>query len=309
MKKLLLKLILLSLLSGFIIYGYCIFATYAAQKYHGRTTADQILMSFHNSVAEKYNCYFLGNSRIYRNINPDMFPLVKGYNFAHDNDSYNQMYYKLLYLLNHGENIDYLFVGTDYFQFSFMSDTRNYIYSTLFPREYSADFPNGRNWLVQKKEYYKTIWENKQNCLDSCFDYMLNKPEPDHVNYQKKNGQYVVEGMAKGNETIDRDYSVLDMQYEYFKKILYICEQNDIVLYVIMPPLWEGETRSHTDEERKTFDAMIKDTLSGTPYFNNYINYSEREGLLPFTDFIDITHLTPEASDHYSRYLHEMIFE
>ena len=62
-------------------------------------TAEQIKMSFENSIADNYNCYFLGNSRIYRNINPEMMTTVKAYNFGHDNDSYNQMYYKLLYLL------------------------------------------------------------------------------------------------------------------------------------------------------------------------------------------------------------------
>lgn len=45
----------------------------------------------------------------------DTFTLVNSYNVAHDNDSYSQMYYKLLYLLDNGKKIDYLVIGTDYF--------------------------------------------------------------------------------------------------------------------------------------------------------------------------------------------------
>lgn len=69
---------------------------------------------------------------------------------------------------------------------------------------------------------------------------------------------------------------------------------------MIMPPLWSGETKLHTDEERKVFDDMIRSELSGTAFAGNYINYSEENGLLPYTDFIDITHLNAEASDRFS---------
>ena len=184
-----------------------------------------------------------------------------------------------------------------------------YVYGALFPEEYSADFSDGNDWITRKKEYYKTIWENKQNCFDSCIDYFRSVPEPEKINYQKPNGQFVVYGAAKGDETIDRDYSVLDIQYDYFKKIIEVCEENDIVLYIIMPPLWKAEVESHTDEERDAFNEMIRTTLLDTPYNNNYINYSEIEGLSPYTDFIDITHLTPEASDSYSTYLSDLIFK
>lgn len=307
MKKFIIKVVLISVFGALFVAGYNQLSAISTRKYYGATTADQINMSFRNAVSDDYNCYFLGNSRIYRDINPDCFPSVKSYNFAHDNDSYNQMYYKLLYLLDHGEKIDYLIIGTDYFQFSFLSDTRNYVYSKLFPDEYMADF--GQTTFFEKQEaYYTQIWTNKQNALRSCLRFVLGRPAPRVVNYQKDNGQYVVNGEADPNETIDRDYSILDVQYDYFLRIIDLCEKESIQLYIIMPPLWSGETSSHSDQERDEFNSLINNTLSQTSYRNNYINYSEEMGLSSFTDFIDITHLKPAVADEYSKYISSIVF-
>ena len=75
-----------------------------------------------------------------------------------------------------------------------------------------------------------------------------------------------------------------------------------------MPPLWEGETSSHTDDERARFDSKIREALSKTPYKNNYINYYGEKGLSSYKDFIDVTHLKPEAADEFSKYINERIF-
>lgn len=290
-----------------LIMVYNRLASISSIKYNGASTADQINMSFNNAISEKYNCYFLGNSRIYRDINPELFATVKSYNFAHDNDSYNQMYYKLLYLLENNEKIDYLIIGTDYFQFSFLSDTRNYIYSELFPEEYSADYEN-TSWLESKEAYYTRLWINKQNAILSCIQYILKRPEPEIVNYQKANGQYVVDGEADPNAIIDRDYTVLDVQYDYFLRIIELCEKENIQLFVIMPPLWEGEIKTHSDQERREFNNMINDALSETDYRNNYINYSEEMGVSSYQDFIDVTHLKPTTADEFSQYINDRVF-
>ena len=307
MKRFIIKVLALLAVSSLLIGGYCQLATLATAKYNGANTADQIKMSFSNAVRMDYNCYFLGNSRIYRDINPDMFDSVSAYNFGHDNDSYNQMYYKLLYLIDHNKPIEYLIVGTDYFQFSFLSDTRNYIYSALFPREYQADYEK-KSWIEIKEEYYTTLWSNKQNARMSCLSLLLNKDAPEHVNFQKQNGQYVAYGTVNPNDTVDRSYEILDVQLDYFRKIIALCEEKGIELYVVMPPLWEGETASHTDAERAALNQMIDRELEGTRFEGRYINYSEENGLSPYTDFIDVTHLHPEAADRYSAYLNVRIF-
>lgn len=237
MKKFVSKGVIYILIISVVIGSYCKFAAVSGVKYNGANTAEQIQMSFTNAIAQPYNCYFLGNSRIYRNINPDKFTSVNSYNFAHDNDSYNQTYYKLLYLLNHHAKIEYLILGTDYFQFSFLTDSRNYAYSTLLPKEYADDYEE-KSWFAESTAYIETLWTNKQNCLGACLKYLRGEEAPEHVSYQKDNGQYVVTGIATGDETIDRDYTMLDIQLNYFKKIIELCEEYGIELYVVMPPLW-----------------------------------------------------------------------
>jgi hypothetical protein len=304
-KKVLLLLVLFSLLLG----GYSRLYSIAATTYNGMSTADRIRKSFQNSVQGDYNCYFLGNSRIYRGLNPEKFSSVSAYNFGHDNDSFNQMYYKLCYLLDNGKNIEYLIIGTDYFQFSFLSDTRNYVYSALFPAAYREDFDavSVAQQVQQFKENVITRWRNMQTGVAYCLE-LLRGVEPPQLPYQKENGQYIAWGHATGTETVDRDYTVLPIQYDYYTKILELCEKENIKLYIVMPPLWEGETASHTDEERAVLNAMIQESLEGTGFEGHYINYSEEEGLLPYEDFIDVSHLTPEAADDFSAYISQKIF-
>ena len=74
-----------------------------------------------------------------------------------------------------------------------------------------------------------------------------------------------------------------------------------------MPPLWEGETESHSAQERREFNNMINDALSRTNYRDNYINYSEEMGLSSYQDFIDVTHLKP-AADTFSQYINDRVF-
>jgi hypothetical protein len=75
-----------------------------------------------------------------------------------------------------------------------------------------------------------------------------------------------------------------------------------------MAPLQEGETASHTESERDEFNDMITKSLEGTQFEGHYINYSKENGLSPYTDFADATHLTVEASDRYSEWLNSRIF-
>ena len=307
MKQFIIKVVGLATLCSILICGYSRLAEISSEKYFGASTEQQIDTSFNNAVTGDYNCYFLGNSRIYRGINPEKLSAVCAYNFAHDNDSYNQMYYKLVYLLEHEKSIEYLIIGTDYFQFSLFSKSRNYAYNKWLSKEYVADYGQ-YNWITQTEERLFSLWNNKQNALSSCIRFIQGVKEPENKNYQRQNGQYVVYGNANKSETIVRNYDIRDIQYQYFKKIISLCEEWGIKLYIIMPPLREGELVGHSSLERDEFDVMIEKELKNTPYAGNYINYSRENGLLPYTEFIDITHLNPLAANKYSEYLNDVIF-
>ena len=103
---------------------------------------------------------------------------------------------------------------------------------------------------------------NKRNILPSVIKYLLGRPAMGEVPYIKENGQYIVHGSATGKETIDRDYSILDVQYNYYLKIIEVCKENNIELYVLMPPLWQAELETHTEKERSDFNEFILGTFS-----------------------------------------------
>lgn len=219
------------------------------------------------------------------------------------------MYYKLLYLLQNNKEFKYLIIGTDYFQFSFLSDTRNYMYSFLLSEGYQNDYEK-KGKLELLYEFCLAIWNNKRNSGKYIRQWICHVPEPQNLNYQKKNGQYIVYGInSKPGERIYRDYAIKDVQLYYFKKILDICEKNKIELYVIMPPLQEGELILHDNEEREIFDKMIYSELNKKGFRDRYINFMKLKGVSPFTDFMDVTHLNARAADEYSDYMHRIIFK
>ena len=59
--------------------------------------SEQLRVSFNNVLQNDFDLLLLGNSRVYRGVNPDKLS-VSSYNFSHDNDGFNQLYFKLEYL-------------------------------------------------------------------------------------------------------------------------------------------------------------------------------------------------------------------
>lgn len=282
--------------------------TFILERYYGIDTAHQIHQSFSNALQEEYSCYFLGNSRIYRGIDPDSFTHVQAFNFAHDNDTYNQMYYKLLYLEKHHKP-DYLIIGTDYFMFSFLNDSRNYIYTPFLGLAYQHDYISGSyNVFSVLEEFFsdtKYLWKDKRpstSLLAICKKLLIDPPSVEDLPYQKENGQYIHPGNASPEDIVTRNYEILDIQWEYFLKIIDNCQENGIELYVIMPPTRDAELSSYTLEEINDFDAKIEEALN---LKGHYLNCCNLEEFKSYTNYTDITHLNEDAASRFSTYLNE----
>lgn len=303
-KKFIKKIVIFIVCLSCLLLAYCKLTLAASVKYMGENTKQQIERSFRNAVADDYTCYVLGNSRMYRGINPDLFTGVKAYNFSHDNDSYNQMYFKLLFLEEKNKEIDYLIIGTDYFQFSVYGDSRNYIYDRLFGIEYMRDY----NTSIADEIFSDIVyfWKTKRNSAQFIIPYLKGEPSGENINYLKDNGQYVVYGVATDADTVDRCYMIREVQERYFLKIIEYCEDNDIELYVIMPPTRDEELASYTEEEMDSFDQMIEEAL-GDRFRGRYLNCSNLPEFKHYSNYIDITHLNAEAADRYSAYLNETL--
>ena len=304
MKKFIRNIIIFIACLSCLLYVYCEATLAASVKYMGENTQQQIVRSFQNAAAGDYNCYFLGNSRMYRDINPDLFTGLKAYNFAHDNDSYNQMYYKLLFLQEENKKIDYLIIGTDYFQFSFLGDSRNYIYDRLFGLEYMRDY----NASIADEIFSDIVyfWKTKRNSAQFLIPYFKGEPAGENISFLKDNGQYVVYSKATDEDTVDRSGSIMGVQKQYFLKIVEFCEANDIELYVIMPPTRDEELASYTKEQMDSFDRMIEDAL-GERFMGHYLNCCDLPEFKHYSNYTDITHLNAGAADRFSEYLNETL--
>jgi hypothetical protein len=189
MKKFLIKIFLFStpITVTYILLSLLIIPK-LIEKAEGPSTATQINNSFKKSLSNTYDLLILGNSGTYRGLNPDMFE-IKAYNFSHDHDSYNQLYYKIKFLEKNNKKPKYIILGLDYFQFSFIGNTRNYIYSGLFADEYKNDYNNNP----------VDLFLDKTNLLDfnriTYLKCLFKKNQS--ANFQKENGQFIQPGVAK----------------------------------------------------------------------------------------------------------------
>lgn len=309
MKKFISKCAIFILIMAALIALYCYVSAGSVRKYIGINTSEQIITSFDRVQSNSYDCLFLGNSRIFRGVNPDKFPSVNGYNMGQDNETYNQIYYKLNYILDKGAKPKYIILGIDYHAFSYLSDSKNYVYASYFPKEFLDDYDDAdSSFLYRKTRMLTNLWSNKQNAFEAFMKDMFHKTPDENIPYMRDNGQYVIGGEASGDETVDRDYTIMPLQWDYYLKIIDLCVENDIDLYAVMLPLWDGETKSHTDEERKEFDDKIRASLSENGFEGHYFNYYEENGLSPYSDFADVTHLKPEAAEEFSKWLNGKVF-
>lgn len=288
----------------------CIFAIYAcvghyaAPRVYGVSSKDQIDISFNNAKVKRHNVVFMGNSRVYHGINPDIMS-SDAYNFAHDNDSFNQSYYKLDYLIRRNNAPDTIFLGIDYFEFGIFSSTKNYCYDKYFSNDYWKDYSS--NWATEQISNIQRIFFNNQtltirSLLKSCFFTRF----PDSTSYIKPNGQYIMFG-SKGspNDKVSRTSKILDIQKYYFEKILQTCKDNDIKCIIFMMPVRDGEIQSYNDRFLFSFEIMIKNFTK--QYDVSYIDLSRQKEFLDYSLYDDITHFNATGADKFTKFLEESI--
>lgn len=255
---------------------------------NGPSTKQQITYSFENAINNEYEMLILGNSRTYRGINPDSFQL-KSFNFSHDADSYNQIYYKLKFLIDNQKSFNYVILGLDYFQFSFKSNTRNYVYADFFDSEYMNDFENSA--LIKKLEYHFSNINPKK--ILSCFP-TVDKP------FMRKNGQFIKPGFAREDNFVSRNIKRLGFQVKYFEKILEVCKSKGIKVFLVTLPTRINELNSYKEPELVEFNDFINQYVDDDEIF--YLNYSHIKGF-ETKDYTDITHLNEAAANRFTKKL------
>ncbi|MCU4158139.1 hypothetical protein J1N10_19350 [Carboxylicivirga sp. A043] len=269
------------------------------REYLGPNTQQQIDQSFKNALERDYTTLILGNSRIYRGINPDLC-CSPSYNFAHDNDSYNQIYYKLKYILNCKKNIKNIILGVDYFQFSFISENRNYAYGKHLGKEYLKDYDYSFNYFY---EYENIRGINKFLTIYRASKEIIQKNETSKKTTLKGNGQYLMPIPNMQKAKLTRDPKRLLIQEKYFSQIIELCKERNVNVFLVMPPLQAEEIMLYNEDVIKEFENYIK---SFSADYIDYYNYSST-GLFTSNDFTDITHLNCSGADKFSRFINDSI--
>lgn len=272
-------------------------------------TKEQIETSFSQAKQSGANIWFLGNSRIYRGIDPSVIEDAKTYNFAHDNDSFNQIYYKFRWLKENNCKVDTVILGIDYFQLGYLSDTRNYVYDYLFDKQYAKDY--GRSdiseYLNNKKREFLSLQSSSYFKILKYIDAGFRFPSKDKLPVLKNNGQYVNDIKASPNDKITRKCEIKDIPQKYFHKLIGECGNEDITLFVVMPPVRDNELCSYTTMQIDSFNKMINTVLEQYNYNNCYYNFSNVPEFKDYTCYTDITHLNSESAAKFTEYLWKAI--
>lgn len=316
MKKLFLKILILCVILGAVVVFYLNNISAIVTHIMGISTEQQIVQGFENAVNKKYDCLILGSSKFYRGVNPDKITAINSFNFSHDNDAFNQIYYKLLYLKKKNAlKFKYVIVGVSCFQFSFLSDTRNYVFNRYFDDEYQKDFEKESGFfsLFSFKEKENKLNEFVTINISNTVPYfmlgvksiILNKKE-EEKSFLKSNGQYIVRPVTKAspNDKMLFKSNVLPVQYKYFEKIIEFTSQNNIKLILVNMPMRETEIKSFSDSIIARFDNLFQSKTNNNKVF--YLNFG-RVNQFTINDYMDYTHLNPEGADKFSVMLNDSL--
>lgn len=261
----------------------------------GPSVEEQIDKSFANAKERDYEILVMGNSKFYCGVNPDYFSLP-AFNFSHNNENYNQIYHKLLWLEKNGKKFRYLILGTDYFQFGFISDTRNYAYSKYLGQAYLQDYPTEKLDLSTIKKELGFLKPYKLKTL-------LQLPYIRHD--IKDNGQFVRSGSPGEEDFIKRKFSFMDVQVSYFDKILEYCKAKGIMVFICVPPMQQMEYDQYRSQDIQLFNKFISERT--TPEVI-YLDYATTKAF-DRNSFIDMSHLSQAAAIEFTQQLDNSVAE
>ena len=261
----------------------------------GPSTGEQITKSFTKVKETPFDLLILGNSGTYRGINPAVLE-IPAFNFSHDNDSYNQIFYKIIWLEEQNIDFNYVVLGVDYFQFNVRSSTRNYLYNSYLNDDYKKDYP--------KSSAY-TLFFDRTMILDvNRMKYLQNLLySTSSSRFQRDNGQYLNPHQATKDDKAKYSIKRLPFQEKYFKLILAYCKTHEIKVFLTMMPARKNALINYERKDIVEFNSFIESFSNNDVHF---LNYSEQKGWT-LDDYTDITHLNEAAANRFTKQLNDTI--
>ena len=301
MKKFIINIISLGGILLVFSLGYYFLCQKALNKY-GLSTAKQIQMQYKNlyAVKDSVTTIIFGNSRLYRGINPYKLSGY-AYNMSHDNDTYNQMYYKIVQAIAECPNLHTIIIGYDYFQFSFLSDTRNYVYCQYLPKEYLQDY--SFSFIPISAQPYMHFVRNNKKYFDQLLKILLNNNSQTSLSAR---GQFTFESKATPNDTVIRNSNILPVQDYYFNKITTLLGNTKYNVFFVTMPIRDNEYNCYTVEKINYFRKKIEKICS--TYENiKYFDDSRNNQFIDYKLYTDITHFNSQTADIYTQHIDSII--
>ena len=297
-RKLLLHLGLLAL----FLLAFPPLTSYWLRQKYGPGTGEQIDQAFQRvQSSPAFDSLALGNSRIYRGLNPELWG--NSYNFAHDGDSWNQVYYKLLFLQQAGKLPRQLVLGLDYFSFSQLDSSRIEFYQKVFPPAFSQDFwqaPPPQRW-GESLNLAGNAWMDRH--FFQVFP-LLFQPGETVQRTLSASGQYRIQADPKrpylrsAYNPVRRDSRRLPVLVDYFRRTLALARQQHIPVTLVMPPCNLFERQAYTEPMRADFWEFVRAEKGDA----RVISF-EADEHFNLRDYQDFTHLKVEAADRFSALL------
>ncbi|MFN3554335.1 MAG: hypothetical protein ACK4VN_00055 [Bacteroidales bacterium] len=289
-------------------YSYIQYSRFILSRTLGISTEKQITIGFERAENITYDMLILGSSLLYRGINPDMFTYPTAYNFAHDNDSYNQFYYKFERIVSENDNVKYLLLGVDYFNFSRLTSTRNHIYKGILNPDYLKDYEEHAGLGRLFNEFLEVHFSNTfMHIFRRSKQYF--RGDVKETRLLKENGQYVIPlQFARENQRMvqARSYAPLDIQVRYFVKIIEAAGEKNIPVFLVFPPV-----RDYILEYPDLRDRQILDSLWAQMALKPHVyllDYST-DDRFELSDFHDYIHLNTLGADKFSEILGKDLYE
>jgi len=184
-------------------------------------------------------------------------------------------------------------MGIDFFQYAFLSDKKNYLYSRYFDEAYLEDY--------KEKPFAGVLRQFNKRIRALNPKYLLMSPE--NRPFLRDNGQYICPGVAKVTDSVVRRTRRLPIQLKYFEKILQDCEEHGTRVTMCMLPIREAEQRAYDKSQIEEFMGFI------TPYTSENVDLIDLtfDDNYKMTDYTDITHLNEAAAEQLSVQLDSLI--
>lgn len=273
-------------------------------KTYGINTKGQIEKQFDCVEKNDFNGLVLGSSLMYRGINPDYLSFSKCYNFAHDNDSYNQFYSKLEYVMSK-RHIDYLILGVDYFNFSRLTSSRNLYYGRYLTDSYLNDYDES-NIITKQQTYIEYNIRNSFKPFIKASSQLLTSHR-NSLSLLKDNGQFTSPLKIAGVDEIGKkreSYKPLEIQLNNLQRITELCENNNIKLFLVFPPVREYFLDYPSKNVKNQLDSLF--ISYGKKRNIHFLNFSlDDRFTLPY--YQDYIHLNVNGADKFSGIINNRI--